>query len=92
MIYDCYSTETVLCISSAQTSCSNINMIKPLLIQMETNPGYYGYLVEESLGRENFTTDEIERDLHRSGGLRNQTKLLNMWLSDPFCVVVTAHF
>ena len=37
-----------------------------LIHQMSTNPGYYSTLVRESAGRENFTTDEIERDLHRS--------------------------
>ncbi|XP_010635428.1 TBC1 domain family member 8 [Fukomys damarensis] len=31
-----------------------------------SNPGYYGKLVEESLGRCCLVTEEIERDLHRS--------------------------
>jgi len=34
--------------------------------EMNANVGYYWNLVRESSGRENFTTDEIERDLHRS--------------------------
>jgi len=34
--------------------------------EMNANVGYYCNLVKETLGRENFTTDEIERDLHRS--------------------------
>jgi TBC1 domain family member 8/9 len=33
---------------------------------MNTNCGYYQSLVEQTAGKENFTTDEIERDLHRS--------------------------
>ena len=34
--------------------------------EMNANVGYYGNLVTETCGKENFTTDEIERDLHRS--------------------------
>jgi len=34
--------------------------------EMNANVGYYWNLVSETSGRENFTTDEIERDLHRS--------------------------
>ena len=34
--------------------------------EMNANVGYYWNLVRETSGRENFTTDEIERDLHRS--------------------------
>ncbi|ELT95953.1 hypothetical protein CAPTEDRAFT_186677 [Capitella teleta] len=34
--------------------------------EMLAHPGYYASLVEKTLGKENFTTDEIERDLHRS--------------------------
>ncbi|KAK2144685.1 hypothetical protein LSH36_737g04030 [Paralvinella palmiformis] len=34
--------------------------------EMASNPGYYASLVEKTKGKENFTTDEIERDLHRS--------------------------
>jgi len=34
--------------------------------EMNANVGYYWNLVKETSGRENFTTDEIERDLHRS--------------------------
>jgi len=34
--------------------------------EMNANVGYYWNLVRETAGRENFTTDEIERDLHRS--------------------------
>jgi len=34
--------------------------------EMNANAGYYWNLVQETSGRENFTTDEIERDLHRS--------------------------
>jgi len=34
--------------------------------EMKANAGYYWNLVRETSGRENFTTDEIERDLHRS--------------------------
>ncbi|XP_013009777.1 TBC1 domain family member 8 isoform X3 [Cavia porcellus] len=33
---------------------------------LESHPGYYGKLVEESLGRSCLVTEEIERDLHRS--------------------------
>lgn len=33
---------------------------------MATHPGYYGELVEQSLGTSTLATDEIERDLHRS--------------------------
>jgi len=33
---------------------------------MKANNGYYKNLVEQTAGKENFTTDEIERDLHRS--------------------------
>uniref|UniRef100_A0A8C2VRA4 TBC1 domain family member 8 n=1 Tax=Chinchilla lanigera TaxID=34839 RepID=A0A8C2VRA4_CHILA len=33
---------------------------------LESHPGYYGKLVEESLGRCCLVTEEIERDLHRS--------------------------
>jgi hypothetical protein len=32
---------------------------------MLAHPGYYASLVEKTIGKENFTTDEIERDLHR---------------------------
>uniref|UniRef100_A0A8D2PPZ1 TBC1 domain family member 9B n=2 Tax=Zosterops lateralis melanops TaxID=1220523 RepID=A0A8D2PPZ1_ZOSLA len=34
--------------------------------EMVTHPGYYGDLVEKSMGRYNLATEEIERDLHRS--------------------------
>ncbi|XP_033118031.1 TBC1 domain family member 9-like isoform X3 [Anneissia japonica] len=34
--------------------------------EMATHPGYYLSLVEQSLGKENIATEEIERDLHRS--------------------------
>lgn len=34
--------------------------------EMNANIGYYWNLVRETSDRENFTTDEIERDLHRS--------------------------
>ena len=34
--------------------------------EMNANVGHYWSLVRETAGRENFTTDEIERDLHRS--------------------------
>ena len=34
--------------------------------EMNANVGYYWNLVRETSGRDNFTTDEIERDLHRS--------------------------
>ncbi|KAM5227816.1 TBC1 domain family member 8 [Ctenodactylus gundi] len=33
---------------------------------LASHPGYYGQLVEESLGRHCLVTEEIERDLHRS--------------------------
>uniref|UniRef100_A0A8B9VGI5 TBC1 domain family member 9B n=1 Tax=Anas zonorhyncha TaxID=75864 RepID=A0A8B9VGI5_9AVES len=34
--------------------------------EMVTHPGYYGDLVEKSMGKYNLATEEIERDLHRS--------------------------
>ncbi|XP_078509668.1 TBC1 domain family member 9B isoform X2 [Lissotriton helveticus] len=34
--------------------------------EMVTHPGYYAGLVEQSMGKCNLATDEIERDLHRS--------------------------
>ncbi|XP_069510193.1 TBC1 domain family member 9B-like isoform X2 [Ambystoma mexicanum] len=34
--------------------------------EMVTHPGYYADLVEQSMGKCNLATDEIERDLHRS--------------------------
>ena len=33
---------------------------------MATQPGYYGDLVEQAMGRCSLATEEIERDLHRS--------------------------
>lgn len=32
---------------------------------MAANPGYYLYLLEQSIGKETLATEEIERDLHR---------------------------
>ncbi|XP_036360730.1 TBC1 domain family member 9 isoform X4 [Octopus sinensis] len=34
--------------------------------EMITNPGYYANMVQQSAGKNNIATDEIERDLHRS--------------------------
>uniref|UniRef100_A0A8C5FS35 TBC1 domain family member 9B n=1 Tax=Gadus morhua TaxID=8049 RepID=A0A8C5FS35_GADMO len=34
--------------------------------EMATQPGYYGDLVEQAMGRCSLATEEIERDLHRS--------------------------
>uniref|UniRef100_A0A8C5LYK0 TBC1 domain family member 9 n=1 Tax=Leptobrachium leishanense TaxID=445787 RepID=A0A8C5LYK0_9ANUR len=34
--------------------------------EMATHPGYYEELVEQSMGKSNLATEEIERDLHRS--------------------------
>ncbi|CAH1268349.1 TBC1D9 [Branchiostoma lanceolatum] len=34
--------------------------------ELQTHPGYYQSLVEQSLGKYTIATDEIERDLHRS--------------------------
>ncbi|KAK8781301.1 hypothetical protein V5799_017357 [Amblyomma americanum] len=34
--------------------------------RLETHPGYYRRAVSESLGKRNVTSEEIERDLHRS--------------------------
>ncbi|XP_015266570.1 PREDICTED: TBC1 domain family member 9B isoform X2 [Gekko japonicus] len=34
--------------------------------EMVTHPGYYADLVEQSVGKYNLATEEIERDLHRS--------------------------
>lgn len=34
--------------------------------ELETHPGYYRRVVTESLGRRSVTSEEIERDLHRS--------------------------
>ncbi|XP_077490901.1 TBC1 domain family member 8/9 [Amblyomma americanum] len=34
--------------------------------ELETHPGYYRRAVSESLGKRNVTSEEIERDLHRS--------------------------
>lgn len=34
--------------------------------EIVTNPGYYGSMVEESVGKMMMTAEEIERDLHRS--------------------------
>lgn len=34
--------------------------------ELETHPGYYRRAVSESMGKRNVTSDEIERDLHRS--------------------------
>ncbi|KAM8938850.1 TBC1 domain family member 9 isoform 2-T2 [Pelodytes ibericus] len=34
--------------------------------EMATHPGYYRELVEQSMGKYNLATEEIERDLHRS--------------------------
>ncbi|XP_053317053.1 TBC1 domain family member 9 [Spea bombifrons] len=34
--------------------------------EMATHPGYYTELVEQSMGKYNLATEEIERDLHRS--------------------------
>ena len=34
-------------------------------LQIANHPGYYGSLVEQSLGKETLATEEIERDLHR---------------------------
>lgn len=36
------------------------------MTDLASHPGYYGNLVEQSLGRCCLVTDEIERDLHRS--------------------------
>ena len=36
------------------------------LLQMSMHPGYYADLVQQSLGKSNLATEEIERDLHRS--------------------------
>ncbi|XP_048459441.1 TBC1 domain family member 9B [Rhincodon typus] len=36
------------------------------LNEMVTHPGYYSELVQESMGKYNLATEEIERDLHRS--------------------------
>lgn len=36
------------------------------MTDLALHPGYYGNLVEESLGRCCLVTEEIERDLHRS--------------------------
>ncbi|XP_067900123.1 TBC1 domain family member 9B-like isoform X2 [Heterodontus francisci] len=36
------------------------------LNEMVTHPGYYSDLVQESVGKYNLATEEIERDLHRS--------------------------
>ncbi|XP_061649222.1 TBC1 domain family member 8 isoform X2 [Phyllopteryx taeniolatus] len=33
---------------------------------LDSHPGYYASLVQTSMGQSNLTTDEIERDLHRS--------------------------
>lgn len=34
--------------------------------EMETNPGYYKWLVDQSLGKSTLAAEEIERDVHRS--------------------------
>ncbi|PAA65839.1 hypothetical protein BOX15_Mlig008545g1, partial [Macrostomum lignano] len=34
--------------------------------ELAAGPGYYGQLVEATVGRSSFVTEEIERDLHRS--------------------------
>lgn len=34
--------------------------------EMITHPGYYEYVVDQSLGKKTVSSDEIERDLHRS--------------------------
>lgn len=36
------------------------------MTDLASHPGYYGNLVEQSLGRCCLVTEEIERDLHRS--------------------------
>ena len=36
------------------------------VLQMSMHPGYYADLVQQSLGKSNLATEEIERDLHRS--------------------------
>lgn len=36
------------------------------ITDLASHPGYYGHLVEESLGQCCLATEEIERDLHRS--------------------------
>lgn len=36
------------------------------VLQLEVNPGYYRHAVENSSGQKSLTSDEIERDLHRS--------------------------
>ena len=33
---------------------------------MTMNPGYYRFMVNQSMGKVTLATDEIERDLHRS--------------------------
>lgn len=33
---------------------------------LDSHPGYYAGLVQTSMGQSSLTTDEIERDLHRS--------------------------
>ena len=39
-------------------------------VQMSMHPGYYEELVQQSLGKSNLATEEIERDLHRSVTIR----------------------
>ena len=34
-------------------------------LQMAMNPGYYASMVQQSAGKNNIATEEIERDLHR---------------------------
>lgn len=35
-------------------------------LQMSMHPGYYADLVQQTTGKINIATEEIERDLHRS--------------------------
>ncbi|XP_077392692.1 TBC1 domain family member 8 [Festucalex cinctus] len=41
-------------------------MLSDAFSDLDSHPGYYAGLVQESMGQSSLTTDEIERDLHRS--------------------------